>query len=305
MGVLRNIIHDFKITSDDVPRIESQLFFDGADQRQNLERFGTLMFFATWIATYGVIADSTATVIGAMLIAPLMTPILATSAAVVTGQMPRAGRALLTVAGGVIGAIALSWFLGSIYHSGVISVTSNSQIVSRTAPRLVDLYAALGAGAVGAFATSRKDIADTLPGAAIAIALVPPLAVVGLTLSQGAYSEAWGAMLLFMTNFFAILLAGSAILALLGLSAAATSELHGQARRQAVLLIIGGTLLVAVPLAATSINVATSARLQTEARKVAEGWVDGTAYEVDSIGSTADGVVVRVGGEATRLQLPS
>ena len=92
MGVLRNIIHDFKITSDDVPRIESQLFFDGADQRQNLERFGTLMFFATWIATYGVIADSTATVIGAMLIAPLMTPILATSAAVVTGQMPRQGE---------------------------------------------------------------------------------------------------------------------------------------------------------------------------------------------------------------------
>ena len=91
MGVLRNIVHDFQITADDVPRIESQLFFDGADERKNLERFATLMFFATWIATYGVIADSTATVIGAMLIAPLMTPILATAAAVVTGQMPHAG----------------------------------------------------------------------------------------------------------------------------------------------------------------------------------------------------------------------
>ena len=104
-------------------------------------------------------------------------------------------------------------------------------------------------------------------------------------------------MLLFMTNFFAILLAGSTILALLGLSAATTHELHGQARRRAILLIVVGTLLVAVPLAATSLNVATSARLQTEARKVAESWLDGSTYEVDSIGNTADGVVIRVGGE--------
>ena len=297
MGVLHNIVHDFKIRPADVPRIESQLFFDGANQRLDLERFATLMFFATWIATYGVIGDSTATVIGAMLIAPLMTPILATAAAVVTGQMPRAGRALLTVAGGVIGAIVLAWLIGTIYHSGVISVSANSQIVSRTSPRLVDLYGALGAGAVGAFATSRKDIAASLPGAAIAIALVPPLAVVGLTLSQGAWSDAWGAMLLFLTNFFAILLAGGAMLALLGLSAAATSELDGNARRRAFIAITVGTLLVAIPLAATSINVARSALLQTSAKAAAQDWVDGTTYDVNSVGSTADGVLVRVAGE--------
>ena len=291
MGVIRNILQDFRIVPDDVTRINDALSFDGPNQRQNLERFGTLMFFATIIATYGVIADSTATVIGAMLIAPLMTPILATAAAVVTGQMNRAGRALLTTFGGVIGAIALSWLIGTIYHTGMINVATNSQIVSRTSPSLVDLYAALGAGAVGAFAVSRKDVADTLPGAAIAIALVPPLAVVGLTLSQGAWLDAWGAMLLFMTNFFAILLSGGAILALLGLSAAATSNLSGHARRKAFEVIIVGTLLVAVPLAATSAQALRSSRTRIVARNVTEVWLRGTSYEVGDVNSTTDGLI--------------
>ena len=85
MGLLSNIVTDFKITSKDLPRIQSQLFYDGPNSRQSLERFGILMFFATLIAAYGVIGDSTATVIGAMLIAPLMTPVLAIAAAVVMG----------------------------------------------------------------------------------------------------------------------------------------------------------------------------------------------------------------------------
>lgn len=137
------------------------------------------MFFATFIASNGVIADSTTTVIGAMLIAAWMTPILAIAAPSVVGQMDRAGRALLTTHAGAAGAVALSWVIGTIYRAGLISVTTNSQIVVRTSPSLVELYAALGVGAVGAFAVSRKDVADTFPGAAVAIALVPPLAVVG------------------------------------------------------------------------------------------------------------------------------
>jgi uncharacterized hydrophobic protein (TIGR00271 family) len=302
MGVIHNIVQDFKIIPDDVPRIQDALFFDGPDQRRNLERFGTLMFFATAIASYGVIGDSTATVIGAMLIAPLMTPILATAAAVVTGQMHRAGRALLTTFGGVLLAISLSWLIGMLYHSGIIDPSTNSQIVSRTSPNLVDLYGAIFSGAVGAFAVSRKDVANTLPGAAIAIALVPPLAVVGLTLSQGDWSDAGGAFLLFLTNFFAILLAGGAMLALLGASAAATSDLHGHARTRAFAVIIAGTLLVAVPLAATSASALNSSLAQSATRNVTEEWLEGTSYELSSVDSTSDGMLIRVFGEG---DLPS
>ena len=186
MRLWSRIANDFKVTREDVPRIEDTLFYDGPSRRRSLERFVLLMFFATLIVTYGVIADSTATVIGAMLVAPLMTPVLAVAAAVVSGQRDRALHSLLVVFIGVALAIGLALVIGMVYRSGIISITTNSQIVSRTSPRLVDLWAALGAGAVGAFATCRKDIADSLPGAAIAIALVPPLAIVGLTLLQGA-----------------------------------------------------------------------------------------------------------------------
>jgi uncharacterized hydrophobic protein (TIGR00271 family) len=296
MGMLSKVIDDFKVTPQDVPRIEATLFYDGPNQRQALERFAVLMFFATLIASYGVIADSTATVIGAMLVAPLMTPVLAVAAAVVTGQMRRAGYSLLIVLGGVVGAIGLAWLIGTFYHSGVISTTSNLQIVSRVSPRLVDLYAALGAGAVGAIASCREDIADTLPGAAIAIALVPPLSVVGLALSQGAWNDASGAMLLFLTNIFAILIAGSAVFALLGLSAAATVELTGHARRRAFELIAVGTLLVAVPLTLASYNALVTVQAEVRAKAAARRWVQDTGFEVLAVTARPNHVLIRIDG---------
>ncbi len=79
--------------------------------------------------------------------------------------------------------IGVSFLIGSITVN-VISMTENSQIAARIRPNLDDLFVAIAAGAAGAFAYSRDDVADSLPGVAIAIALVPPLSVVGLTLSQ-------------------------------------------------------------------------------------------------------------------------
>ena len=269
----------------------------GPTQGSLLSDMRLLMFFATLIASYGVIGDSTATVIGAMLIAPLMTPVLAVAAAVVTGDMRRAGYSLLVVFGGVVGAIGLALWIGVTYRSGVIDVHTNSQITQRVAPRLVDLYAALGAGAVGAFATSREDIADTLPGAAIAIALVPPLAVVGLTLSQGAWDAAWGSMLLFLTNFFAILIAGSVVLAALGLSAAATDHLVGHGRRRAFEIILLGALLVVLPLAATSYNTVKAAQTHNNVTGAVQEWLEGTSFELVSTDLQPDGVHIVVKGE--------
>jgi uncharacterized hydrophobic protein (TIGR00271 family) len=297
MKPLSAIVSDFKLAKEDLPRIQKLLFYDGPNARQSLERYALLMFFATLIASYGVIGDSTATVIGAMLIAPLMTPVLAVAAAVVTGDMRRAGLSLLIVIGGVVGAIALALWIGITYRSGLIDVETNSQIVSRVSPRLVDLYAALGAGAVGAFATSREDIADTLPGAAIAIALVPPLAVVGLTVSQGAWGAAWGSMLLFLTNFFAILISGSLVLAALGLSAAATDHLVGHARRRAFELIALGALLVALPLAVTSYNTVKAAQTHNHLTGAVQTWLEGTSFELVETRLQPGGAVIVVKGE--------
>jgi len=109
------------------------------------------------------------------------------------------------VVAGACTSIALSFFMGLM--AVAVDVSSNSQILRRTNPRLIGLVVALATGAVGAFALAREDVSDTLPGVAIAISLVPPLAVVGISLEAGAPSDAAGALLLFGTNVLAILAA--------------------------------------------------------------------------------------------------
>lgn len=89
-----------------------------------------------------------------MIVAPLMTPIMATAAALILGNMSRAFNRLLLVFVGVLTVVFLSWLLGVLY-SGYLSFTENSQIVARVSPRLIDLVAALASGAAGAFCLSR------------------------------------------------------------------------------------------------------------------------------------------------------
>ena len=139
----------------------------------------------------------------------------------------------MLVAIGVIFVVGMSALLGWLY-TGIISFGSNPQITGRVSPTMVDLIAALASGAAGAFCMSREDISDSLAGVAIAISLVPPLCVVGLSVQAGHWSDAAGALLLFVTNFLSILLAGGAVLAILGLSRAANARIVGPGAAQCV-----------------------------------------------------------------------
>lgn len=296
MGLFRTIINDNRFTPEDVPDFEAKLFFEGAKRRVNRERFAVLLILSTVIATYGVIGDSTATVIGAMIIAPLMTPIMATAAGLVMGDMKRVGLSILMVVLGVCAVIFTAWFIGSFLNTAVISFTDNSQITSRVSPSLTDLCVALASGAVGAFAMSRSDVSDSLPGVAISIALVPPLAVVGLALSGGQWGDAMGAFLLFLTNFLSILLAGGGVFALLGLSAASTKDLVGAARRKAFIYIAISTLLVAIPLGITSYTVARESMIEMQTQELAEKWLEDTGFIVTRVEANGDIVAIVISG---------
>jgi uncharacterized hydrophobic protein (TIGR00271 family) len=163
---------------------EDKLFIEGPQQTRRLLNFFVLRLLATVIATYGVLSSSTATVIGAMVVAPLMGPILATTAAVVMGSLTRALRAFALSLVGTVSVIVFSYLLSSIVPDVAISFTSNPEKTSRIQPGLYALLTALGAGAAGAFIMSRGDISDALSGVAIAISLVPLLCVVGIALQQ-------------------------------------------------------------------------------------------------------------------------
>jgi uncharacterized hydrophobic protein (TIGR00271 family) len=171
----QRVVPSFRIDPDYVPAFEAKLLIEGAASRRRLVNFFALLLLATVIATYGVLSDSTATVIGAMIVAPLMGPIIATTAAVIMGSARRAGRALALVGLGVITVIAFSYVLTLIIPSVIISFTNNSQITSRVNPGLLALLTALASGAAGAFIVAREEIADSMGGVAIAISLVPPL----------------------------------------------------------------------------------------------------------------------------------
>ena len=282
----------------DLARMRDQLLFDGDEAAAKLSRFWVLLVLAAVIASAGIVADSTATVIGAMIVAPLMTPILGTVLSVVTGDRANLARALALVVAGATCVVAIGWLFGLLVPVDVVAET-NSQVDGRVHPKLIDLVAALATGAVGSFALVRSDVSDTLPGVAIAISLVPPLAVVGLTLEAGATDESVGALLLFLTNVGAILLTGLIVMALYQVFqlAAAESDRPRVNRRLAAVVVIGFVVVLSVPLAASSVRISRDAVAGANVAPVARQWAEEGGWRVTSVRSTNAGVeVVAAGG---------
>jgi uncharacterized membrane protein len=225
-----------------------------------------------------------------------MGPIMATTAGVIMGSAVRAARALALVGIGILTVIAFSYVLTLIVPSVTISFTSNGEITSRVNPGLLALLTALASGAAGAFIVAREEIADSMGGVAIAISLVPPLCVVGIALSQGHWSEAGGALLLFTTNFVAILLAGGLVLWFSGLNEVGEAGGRHRFRRGGFALISIATLLVAIPLAATAGKVLADARETITARTQTLAWLRGSSLDLLSVAVNGDVVATVVSG---------
>ena len=267
------------------------LVTEGSRRRWKLSAFWVLIVLATVIASAGIIADSTATVIGAMIVAPLMTPILGTALAIVLSRRRLMLVNIGMVVAGAASVVAIAFLLGLTTHVHLLAET-NSQIAARVSPRLIDLLAALATGAVGAFAVVRSDVSDTLPGVAIAISLVPPLAVVGLSLESGAPEQAVGALLLFGTNVGAIIAMGTLVFLAHGVRAAARASGADVGRLSPGVLVsvAVAVALVAVPLAVGSSVVVQQEVVLTRASPVATAWADAQGWQVSEI-SVRQGVL--------------
>jgi uncharacterized hydrophobic protein (TIGR00271 family) len=212
--------------------------------RPTLDYF-TMMALSTIIASLGLLLDSPAVVIGAMLVAPLMSPIVATGMAIVLGDP----RFLRLAVGAVARGATLAVFVSFIVGLARMSVPLTGEILARTEPNLLDLAVALFSGVAGAYALCRRDVSASLPGVAIAAALVPPLSSVGISLAAGHPQQALGALLLFMTNFVAMSSASILTFLLLGFrpTAAKKSRQNVQivSMRLVVVLLAGVALLLA------------------------------------------------------------
>lgn len=233
-----------------IDHIEQSVFLHRGNLRERTWRFAILMALATAIATFGIAVDSTAVVIGAMLVAPLMTPILGVSAGLINGRSRAARVSGVIVGSGALGAVTLAWALSALIPN-LSAVLANSQVTSRTAPSLLDLAIAISAGIAGAYSVSRAESSDALPGVAVAIALVPPLSVVGITLHGGDLAQAAGATLLFLTNLFSIILMAGIVFLAVGYGSWTRLYYRRNRIRTAFALVILAVILISIPLVLT------------------------------------------------------
>lgn len=221
------------------------LFPTGDAYRQSLVTYWVLLTLASFVAAFGLFQDSVASIIGAMVIAPLGGAILAIAGALVTGRTRWQTRSIVQVALSAVWVIAIGFAVALVIPDLLVLTPA---IEARTEPGLLDLGVALAAGAAGAFVAARHTGSDALPGVAIAVSLVPPLATVGICLEQGRIDDAGGALILFTTNLAAIIVVASAVFLLSGARPDAEGVDHARRLRTGIAAATVALLLISLPL---------------------------------------------------------
>jgi uncharacterized hydrophobic protein (TIGR00271 family) len=224
--------------------LEDLFIFGKANRNPFLIRMAVLLTISTVIATCGLLANSAAVVIGAMLVAPMMRPVMAAAAAITLGWSGRLYRSLFGAL--VMGVSAVAIAAGIAYLSPDF-VTVPDEVLGRTRPTFFDLVIALAAGSGGAYTMTRKE-SNAIPGVAMAVALLPPLSAAGILIVFGEADLALRAFVLFIINFLAMILAGSLTFLATGVSPASTRSRFSKFIRYQLfgflLLVIG----ISIPL---------------------------------------------------------
>lgn len=229
---------------------QEQIVWGAANSARITPDYVVLMVVASALAALGLLANSAAVIIGAMLVAPLMSPLNAFAIALSTARLDIMRRASLSVLLGVTIASLVGIVLGLL----VPMQAPTSEMLARVNPTLLDAFVALASGVVGSYATARKDIPAALAGVAIAAALVPPICTFGLQLAFGNPLLAAGAMLLFVTNIVFIVVIATLVFIWLGLH-----PLNVDRRSLRAYLPIVAFVLLSLPAVVALLNVSQNA----------------------------------------------
>lgn len=249
--------------------------------------FMALMVLSTIMAAIGLIQNSGAVVIGAMLVAPLMTPLLGLGLALVQGNPVLTRESLRSILLGLSVSL-LGGFLVGLCHVNFHEPTR--EMLARDWPSLLDLFVASAAGLAAAYAYSRPSLIAALPGVAIAAALVPPIATSGLALSQANIPLASGALLLFGINMVTIVLASMTSLWLVGIR---------KIKRASRLTVITEKIILAAVLA-LGIYLSVNPRVHELTQEIPEDLTEtvrttlGDDYELDSLAIAYDELGVQL-----------
>ncbi len=176
--------------------------------------FIVLIVLSTLLATTGLFQSSTPVIIGAMILAPMMAPIISFSMGVLRGEKELLKESSMTLFFGIVTALIFSCLYTYLMPLNLLT----DEMRSRLNPNILDLMVAVISGVAGAYAYAKSEVAKSLAGVAIAVALVPPLSVTGIGIGWGNWEVVYGSFLLFMTNLAGITLAASLTFLILGFS---------------------------------------------------------------------------------------
>lgn len=221
--------------------------------------FLTLMALSTLLASVGLFASSAPVIIGAMILAPLMGPIVSLSMALTRQDSSLLTASAKTLSIGILVSLGFSSIASFIIPMEIIT----PEIAARLSPSLLDLGVAVISGIAAAYAHARVDAAKSLAGVAIAVALVPPLSVAGIGIGWVDYHVAWGALLLFLTNLAGIVFAAALTFLALGYAPFTRAK-------KGLLIAFIGVALVSIPLVFSFMRLADEATIiqQLEGKQV-------------------------------------
>ena len=209
-----------------------------ADSEWNKD-FLVMLGSSVMIAGLGLMQNSTAVVIGAMLVAPLMTPLIGAGLALVQGNLQLLRVALKSILFGTILSIILGSFIEIVTPHWELS----QEIAARAGPNILDLFIAFFAGISAAYAIANPNLSGALPGVAIAVALVPPITVTGIALGNLNYTVAEGSLILYLTNMVAIILGSAIVFWIHGLHLSRSTTLGAHTNINRIIIVLSCFLI--------------------------------------------------------------
>jgi uncharacterized hydrophobic protein (TIGR00271 family) len=247
-----NNLKSKKVSSENIEKIQVDLLEESTLDRNYI----VLIIGSCAIATLGLLSNSAAVIIGAMIVAPLMLPIRGLAFGALEGNVLLFRRGLTAIVVGTLAAIFLAGTLGSLVRLPEFG----SEIVARSRPTLLDLGIAVAAGAISGFAKVEPKISSTLAGTAIAVALMPPVCVVGLGLSHANWSLSLGATLLYLTNLLGITLSCMLVFLLTGYTSLRRAS-------KALGWTLGFTAILLLPLGGSFVQLIKQAQLEASLKQ--------------------------------------
>jgi uncharacterized hydrophobic protein (TIGR00271 family) len=271
-----------RISDEQRQEILNELFFEGEERMPYVKHFYSLLTISALIAVIGLYRNAPAVVIGAMLLSPLMTPILAFSAGLVMGWPVRSGRLVIRLLIATLFVFALSYLFHLVFRFPT-NVVIPAELLARTNPKMGELVIALCAGIAAALMLLRRETLAILPGVAISVALIPPLCVSGVLSYAKEYALAWEAFVLYATNLVGIILTAGIVLLLTGFKPRVKDLKLNLRVAAGMTMITFFVALVAVPLCMRTFNDIRDLHDRQVAISVIEDWIGENSVEIRDV----------------------